>query len=228
MVNLKILDYICCCFVSHADERSELPFSQLSNPSPNTASHSDVLDTATDDTCESSEMVIGLSQEQFQTMIDHIKNQMDFDDDKSSYILEYLTSNNVCIDTEQALAFIEAIHFSNAKIVFIEQLLPYIVDLKSGKKKLVSTIGFYNDKIKVKKLISEHLKQRKLNGTFMKPSTSTVNQPRTNSNYRPIGNDSTELDSFSNGKPKQISGRSTPNYQNSGNNTSSEYYTTRK
>ncbi|KAF0973407.1 hypothetical protein FDP41_008111 [Naegleria fowleri] len=226
MVNLKILDYICCCFVTNADERSELPFSQLSNPSPNTASHSDVMDTATDDTCESSEMVIGLSQEQFQTMIDHIKNEIDFDDEKANYIVEYLTQNNVCIDTDQALAFIEAIHFSNAKIVFIEQLLPFIVDLKSGKKKIVSTIGFYNDKIKVKKLISEHLKQRKMSGTFMKPSTPSVNQPRSTLSYRPIGNDA-ELDSFSNGKPKQTSGRSTPNYQNAGNsgNNTSEYYT---
>ena len=189
-----------------------MPFSQLSNPSQNTASHSDAVDS-TDEVCESSEMVMGLSQEQFNALLDHIQTQVDFDDEKTAYITHYLSDNNVCIDTEQALAFVSAIHFSNTKIQFIEQLLPYIIDWKVGKKRLVNTIGFYNDKIKVKKLISEHLKRRKIDGTFMNPQNSQESS-------RFLQNDnSTELDSFANGKPKQ---RGSPNYQGGG---TSEYYT---
>lgn len=228
MVNLKILDYICCCFISHADERSEVPFSQLSNPSPNTASHSDFNDT-TDDLCESSEMIIGLAAEQYETLLSHIQNQIDFDDERMNYVTEYLSEKNVCIDTEQALAFIGTIHFSNTRIVFIERLLPYIIDLKLGKNKLIDTIGFYNDKIKIKKLISDHLKKRKIGENFMKP-LSPANAPQsrlnTSGGYKGTVGDylvsnGTELESFGSKQVKQQSNSRSaspsPNYQANNN-----------
>ncbi|EFC37224.1 hypothetical protein NAEGRDRAFT_81977 [Naegleria gruberi] len=223
MVNLKILDYICCCFVSHADERSEVPFSQLSNPSPNTERSSDLNDT-TDDFCESSEMIIGLSAEQYEVLLNQVQHEIDFDDEKMNHITAYLTEKNVCIDTEQALAFIGTIHFSNTRIVFIERLLPFIIDLKVGKKKIIETIGFYNDKIKIKKLISEHLKKRKIGDNFMKPPPVSPSQARMNAlgGYKGTTSDylvgGTELESFGSKQIKQSSSTSrsaspSPNYQ---------------
>ncbi|KAL9644428.1 hypothetical protein ABK040_013656 [Willaertia magna] len=153
---IKILDYICCCFVSTTGDEPNVPFSQLSNTTNNTitSNNGDI------DNIEEDEI---LNDEKFQILLTTIQNDIDLEEDKINYIISYLRDNNCCIYTDQTLQLLKFINFSTNKFNFLKNSLPFIIDLNSGKKKIIESINFYNDKLKLTEMIQDHLNKRKIN-----------------------------------------------------------------